>query len=148
MDNSNYIFVYGSLMGSIQSGIAKKLHAGAEFVGEGYVQGQLFDLGQYPGLIIWEGDSWVKGHVFQMADPAALIPFLDAYEDINWGQPDLSEYWRAMVEVKVADAYFDCWAYLYNQPTDQLSLIPDGDYLAYMKNNDAHRDFLNSLRAN
>lgn len=135
-------------MGTIQSRVAQTLHANASFLGEGLVQGTLYDLGHYPGLIIEEVDSWVKGHVFFMPDPQQLIPFLDYYEDLNLEQPELSEYRREVISVQLAGKTLDCWAYVYNLPPHKLKTIPDGDYLTYLSNNTSHRDFLNSMRAN
>ena len=63
---TDLLFVYGSLMGGIQSPIATYLKSKSTFLGEGHVFGKLYDIGKYPGLI---NDARVKskviGHVFQ-----------------------------------------------------------------------------------
>ena len=63
----NTLFVYGTLLLDVQSDIANFLKKNAQFVGEGYLAGQLFDLGQYPGAVFQkDADSRIYGHVFEL----------------------------------------------------------------------------------
>ena len=69
------LFVYGSLMGGIQSPIATYLKLNATFLGEGLVKGLLLDIGHYPGLIYDRANSkQVVGHVFQLKKPVEMMP--------------------------------------------------------------------------
>ncbi|HKK75083.1 MAG TPA: gamma-glutamylcyclotransferase family protein [Saprospiraceae bacterium] len=145
---SDYIFVYGSLMATVRSRVARTFHEQAEFVGAGQIQGILYDLGQYPGLILSAEEHYVQGHVFRLLNKDTLLPFLDEYEGLIPEQPELSEYRREIAQVKISDQPYHCWMYLYNQSTNDLPLIESGNYLHYLENNPTHLTFLRSLRAN
>lgn len=147
-DHSDYIFVYGSLMAGVRSRVARTFHAQSELVGAGQIQGILYDLGQYPGLVLSTEERYVQGQVFQILNKDMLLPFLDEYEGLIPEQPELSEYRREIARVKISDQPYHCWMYLYNQPTDDLPPIDSGDYLRYLENNPDHLAFLRSLRAN
>ena len=80
----NTLFVYGTLLLDIDSSIANFLKNSANFIGEGRLSGQLFDLGQYPGAVF---DATVKsqvyGHVFELKDPFHALLILDEYEAVG-----------------------------------------------------------------
>lgn len=140
------IFVYGSLMAPAPSQIGQTLRGMADFVGEALVGGVIYDLGRYPGLVLSKkpGDR-VRGHLYRMRDPAALLPILDEYEGSASGDPEKNEYRRVLIQVdRQGEAVF-AWAYLYNFATDSLARIPNGDYLAFMAKNEAYRRFLDSV---
>ena len=46
------VFVYGSLMRKVPSAASKWLYQHAAFITEDTVLGRLYDLGQYPGLVL------------------------------------------------------------------------------------------------
>ena len=86
---TDLLFVYGTLMNNIQSNIAGYLHQNSDFVGEGSLQGRLYDLGNYPGAIYdMQADSRVYGHMFRIFDPENMLKRLDFYEGISLLQPD------------------------------------------------------------
>lgn len=145
---SEYLFVYGSLMSGVQSRVAQTLHQQARLVGQGTIRGYLYDLGQYPGLVLHQQAGCVQGHVFRLHTASGLLAFLDEYEGIIPGHPEQSEYSRAMAPVLVNEEKLTCWMYLYNQSVAGLALIESGDYLSYLQNNPVHQAFLQSLRAN
>ena len=78
------LFVYGTLS---RDGSAHELlpkHA-ARFIGTGLVFGRLFDLGQYPALVLHHKSSdQVHGEVYELLDESVLEE-LDAYEDFRAG---------------------------------------------------------------
>jgi gamma-glutamylcyclotransferase (GGCT)/AIG2-like uncharacterized protein YtfP len=146
--NSEYIFVYGSLMAGVHSRVAQTFHAQAEWVGSGRVRGLLYDLGEYPGLVLHQEESYVQGQVFRILQTDILLPFLDEYEGLIPEHPAASEYRRELAAVQLSDQFIHCWMYLYNQATGALPLIESGNYLQYLETNPAHQAFLKSLRAN
>lgn len=145
---SEFIFVYGSLMAGVRSRVAKTFHAQAEWVGVGRVKGRLYDLGEYPGLVLGNDESYVQGQVFRIFNKDILLPFLDEYEGLIPEHPAASEYRRELATVQLADHFINCWMYLYNQAITDLPLIESGNYLQYLEINPAHQAFLKSLRAN
>ncbi len=140
------LFVYGSLMGGIQSPIATYLKSKSTFLGEGYVYGQLFDIGKYPGLVHDNQlTSKVIGHIFQLSHPTEMLPNLDYYECVGEGFEQPNEYRREAITVHLNGRKSLCWAYLYNSVTDNLQQIESGNYLTYFQQNQKYQDFVNSL---
>lgn len=140
------LFVYGSLMGGIQSPIANYLKSNSSFLGEAFVYGQLFDIGKYPGLV-WEDhmSNKVIGHVFQLNNPKKMLPNLDYYECVGEGFEEPNEYRREIIDVHIDGKKELCWAYLYNASTTHLTQIKSGNYLIYFQQNQKYKDFVQSL---
>lgn len=142
---SSFLFVYGSLMGSIQSKIATLLHQNSDFLGPAYLHGHLYDLGSYPGLVLASNAPKVKGHVFKMHHPEALLSYLDQYEGILPNNPDLNEYERQLLAVNLDEKEVLCWAYVYQLSTQNLPKIPHENYLDYLKDQPGHQQFLDQV---
>ena len=140
---TDLLFVYGTLMNNIQSNIAGYLHQHSDFVGEGSLQGRLYDLGSYPGVIYdMQAGSCVYGHVFRLHDPENMLKRLDFYEGISLLQADKNEYRRELIPVEVNKEQVNCWTYLYNFSTGNLKEILGGNYLNYLKSNELHQHFI------
>ncbi|MEM6320764.1 MAG: gamma-glutamylcyclotransferase family protein [Bacteroidota bacterium] len=141
-----YLFVYGSLMSGITSPIATYLKTNSRFMGAGWVQGRLYDIGNYPGLIADNATkAKVVGHIFQLRNLEEMLPNLDHYECIGPNFPEPHQYRRAIISVKTAHETLSCWAYLYNWDTKGLALIESGNYLQYFRDNQRYQDFVRSL---
>jgi gamma-glutamylcyclotransferase (GGCT)/AIG2-like uncharacterized protein YtfP len=143
---SDKLFVYGSLMGGVQSPIAKYLKSNSDFLGEGLVRGQLLDLGYYPGLVAEENsEQMVTGHVFQLRKAQEMLVKLDYYENVGPSFPRPNQYRRSLLPVFLNQEKINCWAYLYNLPIAGIPLIESGNYLEYFKQNEAYQRFVASL---
>ena len=56
----------------------------ARLIGEASIEGRLYSLGRYPGLVeAADRESRVHGEVFALNSPAASLAWLDAYERIS-----------------------------------------------------------------
>lgn len=142
----NTLFVYGTLLLNVQSDIANFLKKNAQFVGEGYLSGQLFDLGQYPGAVFQkDSNSQVYGHIFELQNPNYALPILDEYEAVSEQFGPYKEYVREKVPIKMNEESVLCWTYLYVQPTVNLPLIESGNYRDFLKNNSKHQEFIKSV---
>lgn len=144
--NKERLFVYGSLMGGIQSPIANYLKNNSTFLGEGRVKGTLLDIGHYPGLV-YQADSTksVVGHIFELNNPTEMLPNLDHYECVGPAFEQPNQYRRALIKVLINKEIIDCWAYLYNLPIEGIKVIESGNYLAYFEENEAYQKFVASL---
>lgn len=143
---TSYLFVYGTLMETINSDIAKFLRANSRYVGLGKMNGRLYDLGHYPGAIYDRSEQgFVTGNVFELFIPAEVFPVLDHYEGIGdiFEQPQ--EYIRKVVPISIGQMKQNCWAYLYNLSTVQLKAIPLGNYKDYLEANEKHLKFIDAL---
>ncbi len=140
------LFVYGSLMGGIQSPIAKYLKGNSAFLGEGQVNGLLLDIGHYPGLVYkTDSEQKVIGHVFELNDAAEMLPHLDHYECVGPAFEEPNQYRRELIKVDLNGQLMDCWAYLYNLPIEGIKIIESGNYLAYFEENEEYQKFVASL---
>lgn len=140
------LFVYGSLMGGIQSPIATYLKSNSTFLGEGTVNGILLDIGKYPGLIAQtDTENRVVGHIFQLNAPLEMMPNLDHYECVGDAFPQPNQYRREIITVALNEEEYPCWVYLYNWRYEDLTIIESGNYLEYFQQNKNYQQFVKSL---
>ncbi len=143
---NNQLFVYGTLLHDIQSMIANHLRTHSRLLGEGQVQGHLYDLGRYPGLVYDpHSKSLVQGQVFLMEEPENILHTLDEYEGIANDYLVKSEYRRELIPVMLRHKETHCWCYLFAGDAENHHLIESGDYLSYIKNNPRHQGFIDSV---
>ncbi|PKQ46237.1 gamma-glutamylcyclotransferase family protein [Confluentibacter flavum] len=126
----DYLFVYGTLMKTVNNGMSCFLHYNAEFIGNAYILGKLYDLDGFPGAIVSDNPSErVYGNIFKIKDTQTVFKVLDDYEGIGAGPPDDYEFVRDQVIAYLEDGTeINTWFYAYNLPTDTLKLIPSGRY--------------------
>jgi len=123
--------------------MARFLGKHATFECAALMPGLLYDLGQYPGAVYQPSAStFVKGQVWRMQEPDLLWPLLHAYEAYDPARPEHSEYRCALIDLFAEGPVERTWTYLYQGSTEGLSLIPDGDYLRYVEDNDTHQRFI------
>jgi gamma-glutamylcyclotransferase (GGCT)/AIG2-like uncharacterized protein YtfP len=126
-------FFYGTLM----TGFDRRRRAGIEsklrYVGRGWIQAALFDLGIYPAAIpSSEGRVW--GEVYEMLEPDSVLAVLDEIEGYTPDDPNRSLYTRERVLATLEDGRtVDVWVYFYNAPLGQAPLIASGDYLQHVR---------------
>jgi gamma-glutamylcyclotransferase (GGCT)/AIG2-like uncharacterized protein YtfP len=132
-DRSTKLFVYGTLRRSADNRFSRFLVSAAQELGPAQAFGRLFDLGNYPGMTISEGDSQVVfGELYELRDPASSLPVLDAYE--GCGEEDVPpfEFERRMISVRTDDGRpVYAWAYLYRGDTAGKPEISSGDYFEH-----------------
>jgi gamma-glutamylcyclotransferase (GGCT)/AIG2-like uncharacterized protein YtfP len=125
------LFVYGTLMAAAGHRMGARLARESRLLGPATIQGRLYDLGRYPGLVPSEdaGDA-VHGEVVVLADPAASLRWLDAYEGIAPGREEQSEYERVERPVRLATgAAVIAWAYVYRSAVSAGRRVPGGRWL-------------------
>jgi len=126
------VFVYGTLRaGEINDiGAAAARHGidAPRFVGRAAINGRLYDLGDYPGLVPDETASVVRGDVYEIVD--ALVPVLDEIEGVV---PGIDGVFKSReVTVAVAGHPVRCFFY----PVEDVSVegrphIAAGDWVSY-----------------
>jgi len=126
-----YLFVYGTLL---QPGnqFAGYLSRHCTFIANGKVNGVLYDIGEYPGLIVNGGESFVYGSVYRI-DKDELLKKIDAYEGYGPDEEEPNLYIRTMLSILTTNGSINAWVYIYNHPVDCLPRIPSGNYLEYLK---------------
>jgi len=126
---NQYLFIYGTLLPDVApdeiADTAKKL----EFIGEGFVHGRLYDLGEYPGAVL-NYHSKIFGRVYKLPDDENILPELDEYEGYYPQNPSKSLYLRKKTKVYLDDKMLSCWIYEYNQDLSHAPTIESGNFLS------------------
>lgn len=126
------LFVYGTLRRDVWNSRVDLLGSAARFVGRARMQGRLYHLGRYPGLVpSRDPGSWVYGEVYALEHLADTLARLDRYEGCGLRDPAPWEFERVEADVVLAWAARDRgWVYVYAGPVDEARRIRSGDYRA------------------
>ncbi len=118
-----HVFVYGTLRPLLATGEPRLLVEALRNDGPAIVQGQLFDLGDYPGLIA--GPGTVHGDLL-VVDIADQLAALDAYEECGPPSPlfkrERTTAWRP------DGSLLAVWVYRYCLSVVDAEPIAGGDY--------------------
>lgn len=129
MLKDDHLFVYGTLMSTERMSLTEsRFRFGVAKVGEDAINGQLYDLGSFPGVQLPEGvlpefdpdKPYVVGEVYQIKGHG-VVGEIDNYE----GYPSL--YNR--MQVPTANGR-RAWVYVFNGRVDPGRLIASGDWRA------------------
>jgi len=120
IENSNigFIIAYGTL----KRGQQRENLMPGDFVSNGYIKGDLYDLGPYPGLV--DGDGRVLCEVYSTTNLVDDVRLLDRIEGTDLTPP---LYERRLIPVECDDGklrYGIC--YLYNGDFEGATKIADG----------------------
>lgn len=115
MTLSDRLFVYGTL---------RPDHAPSEIadavrnltpIGPGRIHGKLYQLGEYPGVVLDDRAGTVEGEVFALPD-AETLARLDEYEEYHPHDPEKSLFKRLKTTVTLQNGSREsCWVYVYNR---------------------------------
>ena len=130
--NTDFIFVYGTLRASERHPLAQLLARNARFMGEASYQGRLYRVKDYPGAVPSDDPTEnVQGDVFFLTNKKKLLPQLDRYEACSPNFPKPTEFIRTIQKVCFRDGRtVSAWIYLYNYSTAGLAMIESGNYAA------------------
>ena len=132
------IFVYGTLREDPDHDLYRVLARSSTFVGDATVNGRLYNLGTYPGLVLSDDPgSRVRGEVyeFQPELEAQTLRILDEYEGCDANDQTPHEYRRELVQLRFPNGETArAWAYLLNRDPAGLEMIRGGDYLEWRRN--------------
>ncbi len=118
-----HLLVYGTLRSFSQNKHAQMLRQQAEFLGAATVQGRLYQISNYPGLILSDNrDDHVTGEIYRLREPALTLAELDEYEG--------AEYQRVLTDARLDSGQTTrVWVYVYRPPVDETKRIKSGDFL-------------------
>ena len=129
------LFVYGTLMRDASGVFGQterdRLRAESTSVGPATMQGKLYDLGQYPGLVIGPDGGAVQGEIITLVDPDRTLAWLDLYEGVEPSQSGVDgipspEYVRRPVAVSLYNGELcKAWVYAYIGPLRGARLLPE-----------------------
>lgn len=131
--NSDYLFVYGTLLKNTQHEMSKFLASHAVFIGKGFIHGKLYEISWFPGAVA-SNKSYEKvyGSLFKVNEFNSLFKVLDDYEGIGEHHQKPNLFKRELVTAFLEDgSTFETWVYFYNLAVDDLKQITSGDFLRF-----------------
>jgi gamma-glutamylcyclotransferase (GGCT)/AIG2-like uncharacterized protein YtfP len=143
-----YVFVYGTLLSQLNHPLNKKMLKEGILIGDGFVMGSMYDVGEYPAAIPSQ-ESIILGEVYKI--PETFFFELDDYEGYNPYNLNDSLYKRKKTKVYLIDKKdisdkdsllknkekyhkLFCWIYWYNKPINHLKKIQENSYIDYLHN--------------
>jgi gamma-glutamylcyclotransferase (GGCT)/AIG2-like uncharacterized protein YtfP len=125
------LFVYGTLRAGFDNDFARLLSQQATVRGPGRVEGFLYQLGPYPGLILSPGSQqWVRGDLYRLHDPSRTLHVLDEYEGCGDNDRLPHEFERVEATVRLdSGRQARAWMYVYNHEVSERDRVASGDYL-------------------
>jgi gamma-glutamylcyclotransferase (GGCT)/AIG2-like uncharacterized protein YtfP len=99
----------------------------SEFIANARVNGRLYDVGAYPGLLLDGSDSLVTGELYEVEDET--LNKLDKFELSD-------DYVRREVEVLQGSERKRCWIYVPERGEELFSgqrLIESGDWIKHLR---------------
>lgn len=132
--SEEYIFVYGTLRRDCGGAMSAWLARHAVFLGMGFFQGKLYEVGSYPGAVPDpEKHNRVLGELYRMHDPEFALTKLDDYEECSARFPEPHEYKRSKSEITLPEGgSVLAWVYVYNFPVGRLERIHSEDYARHL----------------
>lgn len=125
-----HVFVYGTLRTGGRNDIARYRPLPVR-VGEASIDGTLYDLGAYPGVVL-DGAGRVKGEVY--AVEPGVEAALDVLEEV--ADDDSGEYIKRRVRVDVKGHWVDCLVYeIHPSRIVGRHVIESGDWIAHATRN-------------
>lgn len=119
-----HVFVYGTLRRGERNDIARYRPL-PQFVGTASVEGWLYDLGAYPGIVLGKGGR-VVGEVYRVT--AEVEAELDILEEVK--ADGSGEYRKREVPVVMAGQALKCLVYeIHPERLAGSLVIPDGDWV-------------------
>jgi gamma-glutamylcyclotransferase (GGCT)/AIG2-like uncharacterized protein YtfP len=138
---NRHLFVYGTLRKDAEHEMHSVLTNQALFVGIVTVRGDLYSLGEYPGLVPCQDTvNLIKGELYAIGTDVLehTLGLLDDYEGISQEDPLPHEYRRELLPVILDDdCQVEAWAYVLNRQIEGLSQIRSGDFVEWRKSHDA-----------
>ena len=122
--NKHLVFVYGTLRSGGEGAMSIRF-SNSKFIADAKVNGSLYDLGAYPGLLLNQSGLSVIGEVYEVDDET--LNELDDFEAS-------SNYLRKPVEILLGTNSRFCWVY---EPDPEFyslrTLITSGDWIEHAK---------------
>ncbi len=125
-----YLFVYGTLMNEFAPTEVAETMTRLKYLGDGFVYGRLYDLGEYPGAILGKKtESKIFGRVYQLPPDSSILQKLDDYEEFSPHQSSPNLFVRKKTLIVLKDGRrIRGWIYEYNRNIKSSTLIKSGDY--------------------
>ncbi len=135
-NDSNYIFVYGTLRDPSVNHKAHFLNSNAQLVGEATINAKLFKVSWYPAIVLSNNEAEkVHGEIYELEqiNKEVVLHELDGYEGIYDTNEASEEYERILTEATLKNGKkYTCWVYNYKASVENAMQIKSGDYLHFL----------------
>ncbi|MBF0226054.1 MAG: gamma-glutamylcyclotransferase [Desulfobacterales bacterium] len=137
------IFVYGTLLKGMERAYMLKQ---SKFKGPAIAKGNLYDLGDYPG--IKDGENIIIGELYEINDET--LSKLDVVEDYNEDDINSSLFVRKKINAcEFSEGRMvEVFAYYYNHEVDDRKFIAHGDYRRYLLEKEGNDQFVIAYGSN
>jgi gamma-glutamylcyclotransferase (GGCT)/AIG2-like uncharacterized protein YtfP len=115
----------------LQSGnlFGRYLKQHGSYLSEGKIKGQLYDIGDYPGLVLTASlKEYVYGSIYQLNNVKETLKIIDDYEGCGPDQHQPNLFVRVREAIVTRDSVTIAWIYIYNLPVYSLRKMPSGKY--------------------
>jgi gamma-glutamylcyclotransferase (GGCT)/AIG2-like uncharacterized protein YtfP len=132
-----HLFVYGSLRSGFRSPVYEYISRYFDLLGDAKVQGKLFDMGEYPGGVPANDESYIIGELYKIKDEAEFswaIAQLDDYEGVSVESDEMQLYRRELTNVFIKNEIIPAWIYWYSGNVSGKPVIASGDMMEYLSN--------------
>lgn len=119
------LVVYGTLLDSKLRG-ELGVDAHMDPVGSCLIEGQMYDIGSFPGVV--EGEGTVRGELYAVERPE-VFDRLDQYEGYHPDLPRASRFVRKIVPLIEPDG--TAWVYFYEGSISARTRIESGSWRTY-----------------
>ncbi len=120
------LFIYGTLLPGQEPDRLKAVCARLNMRGRAVLRGNLYDLGEFPGLVLNDGGE-VHGVLAKV--PGDLWPVLDDYENCPGPGLDDGLFLRVIASAQMDDGTeVPCWVYVYGRSVAGRAEIASGDW--------------------
>jgi gamma-glutamylcyclotransferase (GGCT)/AIG2-like uncharacterized protein YtfP len=124
-----FLFVYGTLMRKYKpNDWTIFLQSNSKYMGEANINGLLYKVDYYPGLV--KGEGIVFGELYKLHNAKLTLEKLDEYEDYDPKNKSNSLYVREISEIVLMEENkkMEAWVYYYNCGIDVFELDIEGRF--------------------
>jgi gamma-glutamylcyclotransferase (GGCT)/AIG2-like uncharacterized protein YtfP len=135
-DANHYLFVYGSLRRDFPSSAFQYINPYFEFIANGKVKGNLYDLGEFPAALPTEEENYIVGELYKAKSQEEFnwaISQLDDYEGVHPDEGEEQLYERGVTTVFTNGQKYTAWIYWYKGDANGKPLIESGDVFEYAR---------------
>ncbi len=134
--NNYKLFVYGSLRSGFKHEAYQYIAQYFKALGHATVKGILYDKGAYPIAVPTTDEKFLQGELYTINQPnefSYIIGQLDDYEGLNVEEGETAVFKREETTVYCNGEQYTAWVYWYAGTVADLTPIPSGDVLQYLK---------------
>ena len=137
LEESAYLFVYGTLRDDSVNHMAHFLKANALAKGKAFIYAKLYKITWYPAVVLDPSSTFkVYGDIYELplASREKVLHELDGYEGIYNSNEESEEYERVLTTATLDNGNtLDCWVYNYKASVENTEWIKSGDFLMALR---------------